>query len=133
MKDTISKDEELEGVEVISAGTGVYSTGPASYNAKKALESMNINIEGHKSKALTLDMLNKANIILTMTMSHKLRVLDILPAAKEKIYTLKEFAGQEDIDIQDPFGLSVDEYKKCALEIHNALIITKDKLKAMKK
>lgn len=133
MKDIISKDQKLKEVEVISAGTRVCFEGPASYGAKSALEVMNINIEGHKSKPLTLDMINKADLILAMTISHKLRVIDMNLEAKGKSFTLKEFAGQIDIDIQDPFGLSMDGYEKCALEIYNALVKVKEKIKVMKK
>lgn len=131
MNDIVSKDEELKDIEIISAGTGVYFSGPASQNAKSALERMNIYIDNHRSKQLTSDMIDRADLILTMTMSHKLRVLDMMPEAREKIYTLKEFVGQESYDIHDPFGLSLDEYKKCAVEIFDALVITKEKIKAM--
>lgn len=131
MKDIILKDKDLRNNEIISAGTGVYLPGPASYGAKEAMASRGINIEDHRSKPVTPEMINNADLILTMATSHKIKVLRMANESelKGKLFTLKEFAGQENHDIQDPFGLSVDEYKKCASEIYDALVIAKEKIK----
>lgn len=133
MKDMISKDDDLKDIEIISAGTGVYFSGSASEGAKGALDSLGIKINNHMSRPITLEMINKADIILTMTTSHKLGVLGMTANLDHKVFTLKEFVGQKDFDIQDPYGLSLDEYKKCASEIYEALTIIKDKIKIIVK
>jgi protein-tyrosine-phosphatase len=56
---------------------------------------------------------------------------DNFPQAASRVFTLKEFAeasqgGVSDeynylMDIADPYGMSLEAYKKCARDIHEAV------------
>ena len=68
----------------------------------------------HKSQSLTLELTDKADLILVMTdvMKHG------LPPAKT--YSVKEYVGETG-DIMDPFGCDFDQYLECADELSNIL------------
>ena len=74
----------------------------------------------------------KADLILTMTQRHRdMIIMD--PGARGKVYTLIEYTneGQEEqinLDIQDPFGGSIEVYRQSAAQIKKALEILVEKL-----
>lgn len=107
--------------DVLSAGISVFCPTPASENAILALKDMDIDISNHTSRQLTDDMINDADIILTMTNSHKVIIQNVCDEIQDKIFTLNGYAYGTDKDISDPYGMDIDEYKKCAKEIYDAL------------
>lgn len=112
------KDQD---VRIISAGTSVLMSGPANNKAIEVMREMGIDITTHKSQAVTVDMIKEADVILTMTENHKEDILDLHPAAKEKVFTLKEFASREyDIGSQKILDLEdkIDDKKNIYLDSH---------------
>jgi len=124
-----------------SAGISACDGEPASQNAVKAMMDLwSLDISGHKARLLKKEHVDDAFLILTMTKSHKHALLTLFPEAENKTFTLKEFAhGAEmpekshntvlDLDIRDPYGMSVEVYKKCAIEIKDAVVKVVEKLK----
>ncbi|NLU10197.1 MAG: low molecular weight protein arginine phosphatase [Tepidanaerobacter acetatoxydans] len=106
-------------IEVFSCGIGAIEGQPASENAKKVMEMEGIDLEAHRAKPFTRDML-EADLILTMTQSHKDYIINRFPEAKGKVFTLGEFAG-DNMEISDPFGHGVEVYKMVAEEIKQKL------------
>ena len=116
-------------VEVSSAGVSVFSETGASANAVDAMASLGLDLSGHISKQITLEHIKDSNLVLTMTRQHKNFLLDRLDDTYlEKIYTLAEYVSLPEKDISDPFGQPLDDYKKCANEIHQLLDIIFDNL-----
>lgn len=110
-------------VEIRSAGTYAYPGSPASTHASQVLQSMGIQ-EEHISQMVTPDLMEWATLVLTMTGSHKLSLLQAYPKMGEKIYTLKEYTdpgSSYGIDIGDPFGGPLHVYEMCAREIGQSL------------
>lgn len=122
-KELIKEIDGYKDIKVLSAGTWAIKGQKASKNAIEALREKNIDLNSHISKPLTKEMVEEADLVLTMTRNHKMQILDALPDAEEKIHTLKEFAHGyvEVLDISDPYGQDVDVYKACADEIEEAL------------
>ena len=59
-----------------------------------------------------------------MTQAHK----ELLkPMAGDKVYTLKEYAG-ENGDISDPYGGDLEEYEETANEIYDTLVDVAEKI-----
>lgn len=117
----ISDNKDTDKFDVLSAGISVFSPTSASKNAILALNEMGIDISNHTSKQLTDDMINDADLILTMTNSHKVIIQNVCDDISEKIFTLNGYAYGADKDVSDPYGMDLDEYKKCAKEIKDAL------------
>ncbi|WP_449620799.1 low molecular weight protein arginine phosphatase [Robertmurraya sp. Marseille-Q9965] len=117
MAEAILKSKNIPGVKVRSAGVYAADGYPASQHAQQVLQEEKMDHQ-HQSAMLTKDLINWATYIFTMTESHKESVIYMFPEGKEKTFTLKEFAGHEfDWDIIDPFGGSLEMYRKTYKDI----------------
>jgi len=125
---------EKEGMDreyhVSSAGTSAFPGMPASHNAIEALKAEGIDLTRHSSSSLDADVIDMADLILTMTGVHKKRLLQLKPDAASKTYTLGEYCGvSRNTDIQDPFGGDIDIYMNCRDEIKRHILVLVEKLK----
>lgn len=80
-----------------SAGITAIEGLPASENSIRILESIQIDLNNHRSQRINKDNLEKADLILTMTLSHKQRILQVFPHLHNKTYTLKEYIHNVDV------------------------------------
>jgi len=118
-----------EGFEVRSAGVAAYDGQPASIHAIQVLQERGIDSE-HTSTRLNGELLAWSDLILTMTASHKQAIQTYFPEAREKVYTLREFIGVEGYeDIADPYGGSLEDYRRCAVEIEELVDMLSDSMK----
>ncbi|NLJ41593.1 MAG: low molecular weight protein arginine phosphatase [Clostridiales bacterium] len=113
-------------IEVMSAGVAASQGEKASAHAVRVLGDLGIDLSGHKASQLTDGLIDKASLILTMTESHKGIIKVMNPGARGKVYTFLEYIGGlgEDVkakDILDPFGGSIQVYRKSAAEIKKAV------------
>jgi len=142
-KSVVSGVEELsEKFTASSGGISAFDGSPASSNSIKALKQCwEIDISSHSAKSLTEEDIKSADLILTMTRSHKDSIVSACPYAKSKVYTLKEYVSDlpadpdtEEynftLDIMDPYGSPIHIYKLCAEEIKEAMDKLVEKLKA---
>ena len=113
--------------EILSAGVSAWPNQPASHHAISAMEEDGLCLVTHKSTLVSDTLLTEASLVLTMTDHHKTVLLSDHPSAKDKIYTLGEYAG-EDTDISDPYGGSLEEYRACASQIRKMLLCIVEKL-----
>lgn len=119
------EEKGLQGIQVSSAGVSVFYPSSASEQAVSVMSERGIDLTQHQSRQVTESLIEQADIILTMTRNHKQVLLRMHPQAENKIFALKEYAygvgDMDDMDISDPFGLSVDSYRLCSDEIFYAL------------
>jgi len=127
-KETISMDNRLKGRYCCSsAGILALDGDIASRNSILVLKNLwDINISDHVARRIDLEELKAAYLILTMTKGHKETILSIYPKYIEKVFTLKEFVEEKtegicDMDIMDPYGMSLETYEICAKEIKEAV------------
>lgn len=111
-------------VRIESAGLFANDGEPASAEAVTAMKAYDIDLLGHKAKTVNAELLEKSDLVLTMTGAHKMVLEQYLG---DKVYTLMEFAGESG-DIPDPYGKDVDEYKECAESLYKALLKVADKI-----
>lgn len=91
--------EKAATIHVISAGTGAITGDIASPNAIEVMKHEGINLQGHRAQRVSPEMVNAADLVLTMTLDQKKAVLNMLPTAKHKVFTLAEFAeGVKEIE-----------------------------------
>lgn len=79
------------GHEVKSAGIAAVEGAPISPHARTVLQRKGINSEGG-AQSVSKELVDWAELILTMTMNHKNRLVRQFPEAVDKVHTLKEFA-----------------------------------------
>jgi protein-tyrosine-phosphatase len=110
------------GWEVSSAGICAAAGWPPSEHAVKALREKGIDISGHRSRTLTPQLIEEADLLVTMTQGHRQAVLAAVPQSEGKVFLLKSFGiAQSPADIYDPVGESLDVYRRVRDEIDAAL------------
>lgn len=114
---------ELSNIKVLSAGINACNGDKANENAIEALNEMGIDISNHTAKLLTKGDVLDSDLIITMTSMHKSIIISNCPNAKDKVFTIYEYAGCGDGQVTDPYGMSIDVYKNCALELKKLLEI----------
>ncbi|MEH7272120.1 low molecular weight protein arginine phosphatase [Neobacillus vireti] len=123
MAEAILKNKKIDGFEVKSAGIYAATGSEASAHAKKVLDDHQIEHD-HSSTMLDTEAVRWADVILTMTASHKYAILQQYPETSDKVFTLKEFTGEEFyVDVVDPFGGSLAIYQETYQELDQ--LITK--------
>lgn len=121
MAEAILKSKKIDGLEVKSAGIYAATGSEASAHAKKVLDDHQIE-HHHSSTMLNKDSVQWADLILTMTGSHKDAILWQYPDSAGKVFTLKEFNGEKyAIDVVDPFGGNLAIYQETFQELDNLI------------
>ncbi|MCP4245606.1 MAG: hypothetical protein GY778_01015, partial [bacterium] len=111
------RSEELadRGYHVESAGTSAFPGVPASSGAIEAMKARGIDITGHRSQPLAIDLVNRADHTTAMTGGHVEMVTATAAAARDRVRLIA------DDDIEDPIGGNDDVYAQCAERIEKAL------------
>jgi L-threonylcarbamoyladenylate synthase len=109
-RDVLAKNKPVIPTRVASAGVSAISGEVMTREAREALEEMGVDPSGHRSRPLSRDLLNEAEVIFAMTRAHGQAVADIAPSAANKVKVLDP-SGQ---DVKDPIGGSQDEYRSTA-------------------
>ncbi|MBZ2174934.1 low molecular weight protein arginine phosphatase [Schnuerera sp. xch1] len=120
LMEKMAKEKELN-VNVKSAGIFALEGQQVSKGAIEALKLEGINIDSYRAKIINRQLLEKADLILSMSVSHKAELLSKYDFIKGKIYTLKEYAYSKEENIEDPYGGDMHLYNKVKKEIKDAL------------
>lgn len=105
-------------VAIRSAGTAADLGLPASQAAIEAAAEVGLDLSAHRSRTLTPNLLDWADLILTMGTSHQRLVAQL--GAAEKTATLGDFAaGAEGAGegVPDPYGGDLDIYRETLGEV----------------
>ena len=111
-------------VQVASAGVAGHGGHPPTGGAVRAAETAGLDLSEHRSRGLTPGEVAEADLILTMSRSHLLPLLEA--GAGERAVLLTEFAAQEDPEgvpdsVLDPFG-GPDEVYVATFELLERLV-----------
>lgn len=107
------------GVEVSSAGLQATPGLPATSSARRAVQRRfgKDLIRGHKASLLTAGLMDQADLVLVMTRGQKQSLLadwaHVIDGLEGKLFTLGEFAGRPDTDVDDPVGMPDARYDAC--------------------
>ncbi len=113
--------EKAATIRIVSAGTGARSGDGAAQNAIEVMAKEGIDLRQHRARRVTPEMVTNADLVLTMTLDQKNTVLNIMPQAKYKVFTLSEFAqGVKEIedlmDQAESLRLTLEEKRRRYLE-----------------
>ena len=102
-------------VEVASAGVAAFPGSPASGGAVRVARSRGLDLSDHASTPLTPELARDADLILTMTSSHLMRVVEL--GAGERAAVITSFAAGADdatdlAGVPDPVGGPDGEYEE---------------------
>lgn len=117
MAEAILRSKKIENVKVRSAGISAFDGIPISENAKTLIENADMPYT-ETSSMVTVENVDWADYILTMTDAHKQMLFHLFPQARQKIYTLKGFIGPDiDENVQDPYGGNLETYRQTFEEL----------------
>ncbi|NMA54342.1 MAG: low molecular weight protein arginine phosphatase [Firmicutes bacterium] len=111
---------EAAGIKIESAGLGANPGSRAALPAVEVMQEEGLDLTGHRARRVTREMLQAADLILTMTPSQKELVLALEPAAEKKTYSLGQLAtlsglegsSEAALTVDDPFGQSLYVYRQ---------------------
>lgn len=116
-------------IEVSSAGASAWDGSPASDGALLVGMERGLDLSAHRSRQLTAEIIQQADLILAMAPSHLSRIKEIDPSAKAHL--LSGFAsGSDGRAIQDPFGADLAAYRETFDEIERELSGLLDRIPA---
>ncbi len=118
----------IEDVEVESAGTGAWEGVPASEGSYLVGLEHDLDLSAHRSRLLTRELVEGADLILTMGRSHVARAEALGGAGRT--FLLGEFAGREGhaAEVRDPFGGELSQYREAFREIAALVRAAADRL-----
>ncbi|NJL31507.1 MAG: hypothetical protein HC898_07700 [Phycisphaerales bacterium] len=113
----LAQDElETAGIRIVSAGVFGADGAPASEQAVEALADEGLDLNRHRSRMLTTDMLRDADRVFCMTENHLQAVKAMFPEGADRMMCLDQRG-----DIMDPIGSSLAQYQRCAANIQAAI------------
>ena len=117
MAEAILRSKAIDNVSVRSAGIYARDGWPISLNAKTLIESADMPYTP-VSEEVTVENLEWADIVLTMTQAHRDSLLYSHPEMGYKVFTLKGYVGSGLTgDVQDPFGGDLETYRQAFSEL----------------
>lgn len=107
--------QERTGLTAQSAGLFAHEGLPASENAVKAAAELGADLSAHHARQLTPEIAKEAKYLVCMTAAHYDRLVEALPWAEDKVFTLAPE------DVSDPFGGDLETYRACAAQLKQAV------------
>lgn len=101
----------------LSAGTNASAGSGASHEAVQAMKSRGLDLTQHASRQVNQDLLQTADLVLTMTQNHRQAILSRWPHFTPKVMPLSSNGR----DVADPYGGSQQVYLAAAAEIEHFL------------
>ncbi len=108
---------EDRGVMINSAGIAAMTGGRASPESVEVMNEKDLNLKDHHSQPLTDSLVRFADMMLTMTRSHREAILSEWPEAASRTALL----SHDGTDVVDPIGGSAEFYRRCAKQIETQL------------
>jgi len=108
-------------IEICSAGLYTLNDLSASPEAIRIMAREGLDITGHRSRILDVSIIGQADLILTMSSSHRDEIRERYPETGPRVYTLGEYAGFAGMDISDPIGGGFEAYQKCVSQLKEIL------------
>jgi protein-tyrosine phosphatase len=79
------------GLEISSAGTRAVVGAGLHRGTSRALWLRGLHARYHEARDITRELVERSDVVLTMTRSHRGEVLRLVPSAVRRTYTVKEF------------------------------------------
>jgi protein-tyrosine-phosphatase len=104
-------DRAVEGVTVASAGAGASAGAPASEGSYLVALEDGVDLSAHRAQSLTPEVAAAADLILTMSRSHRQRLSEL--GYGSRTFLLGEYAGRSGnaAEVDDPYGGTVGDYR----------------------
>ena len=116
----LAKQGQQEEWRVASAGVEAYPGIPATQKARMVMAERGIDMESHRSQAVSPELLESCSMVLVMEEWHQRRLQLAHPSHARKIHPIRRLAGLKGA-VEDPVGLSLTAYRQTADELQMLL------------
>ena len=116
-----AQPEPLRSLQVISAGVAARPGEQVSENSVIALRKVGIDISNHVSRSLTQEMIDSALAVICMTESHRAMIQLQAEPPPQHLHLFRDFLGNGDKEIPDPYGGPLRIYELCRDEMVEAI------------
>ena len=123
----IASDRNMQ-IEALSAGLKAIPGSKVSDFSVGAMKEYNIDISSHIPTQLELNLLDEADLVVTMTKAHKEIIIKSAPQFNDKVRSFSDFTFSG--DIADPYGCDFNTYKKCSSQINDAIVKLYERIEA---
>ena len=124
LKDKILKKGYMNAIRVCSSGVSAYTGDIPTDEAISVMEDeYNLDLITHRATNVEDSDIMHMDLILAMTVRHKFFLISMYPQLKDKIFTLREYVGasENDMNIDDPYGYGKNVYSDCAKQINDCI------------
>ncbi len=109
-------------VRCSSAGLAACEGASASPSAVAVMRELGCDLSGHRSRSLTLEKIDEADLIVVMTSAHRDTVCSLFPQARDRVRLAHTFGVTDTAnDVTDPFGQSESRYRQTRDELDTAI------------
>jgi protein-tyrosine-phosphatase len=124
----MAAERGLADLVVSSAGTSAWDGAPASDPAVLVAMEHGMDITGHRSRVLSRDIVQRADLVLTMGPHHLERAVAL--SGRETSHLLTHFAsrGTSSAPVADPFGGDLEAYRTTFDELHATISQVLDRI-----
>lgn len=98
---------------VESAGIWGVSDLPVVPEVMKIMNERGIDVSHHRSRIITEEIIDEADLILTMERSHKEAIFAEFPGRQLNLYLISELVGKK-FNIEDPINKSINVFVETA-------------------
>lgn len=126
LAEKMASGTELGGIQVSSAGLQVRKPLPSPTNAKNAAKRFGIDLDEHRSKPLTRELVEGFDLIVVMEAGQLKALRSSYPESYEKFFLLPFFengrtGGYAKYNLADPYGKPIVFFMECFGRIEKSL------------
>ncbi len=132
---SLAAEEGLgDAIEVRSCGTWATLGSAASRNGITVAGRHGIELSNHRSRPCSRELINEADLVLTMEPAHRAEILALAPEAASKTHVLTLFADADKGDeagVEDPIGGDEDSYAQTFAEIDSLMLASFPRIRSL--
>jgi protein-tyrosine-phosphatase len=118
----------VDDISVSSAGTGAWEGRPPSDGALLVALEHNLDISAHRTRHLTRDLVDRADMIFTMSRSHSSRANKL--GGDGRVSLLGEYVGlkRSKAEVADPYGSELQVYRETFDQLQSWIEVAVERL-----
>jgi protein-tyrosine-phosphatase len=120
LRQLLGRNDPFASWHVETAGTWAVDDLPPMPHAQAVMTERGLDLRQHRSRCVSGELLRESDLVLAMEAGQKEALQVEFPDVADRIHLLSEMSGRA-VDILDPTGGSLNEYRRAAVEIEHWL------------
>lgn len=118
----IATERGLPELRFSSAGTSAWDGAPASDGALLVAMEHGLDLNGHRARVLTSELVHDADLVLVMGPHHLERAVTLGGDGRTHLLTAYATRAQSSAPVADPFGGDLEAYRRTFAELEAAIV-----------